>query len=210
MNEAKLYLLGDGEALSAARAVAEAVWPTNMLVTMQLQSPDRFHYTIPDALLGENPATVRVFAAVDEAHLGYRRLAFLESLISQGYKTVNLISPLARVEPDTKLKGNVLVSAGATVARGVTLGFGSWLGTAATVAANATVSKCCTLQPKAFLGERCRIGVGTTVGMGVMLSAGTTVGRHCELTLRREYPINIPDRTLFDPLYADGATIFNL
>jgi carbonic anhydrase/acetyltransferase-like protein (isoleucine patch superfamily) len=210
MTETKLYLLGDGEALSAARVIAEKVWPTNMLVTIPLQSPDRFHYAIPDALLEENPASVCVFAALDEAHLSYRRLAFLDILISQGYKMANLISPLARIEEEAKLEGNVLVSAGATVARGVTLGLGAWLDTAAIVTGNATIGKGCTLKPGAIIGEGCNIGFGTIVGMGVVLSAGTIVGQHCELNLRREYPLNIPDRTLFDPLYTDGATIFNL
>ncbi len=210
MNKEKLYLLGDGEALSKASVIADSVWPRDMLIKIQLQSPDRFHYVIPDVLLAENTANVSVFAALDEMHLGYKRLTFLEALIDHGYKLANLVSPLARIESNVELMGNVLVSSGCSVAHEASLGLGSWLDSSVTVSAKAVINKSCTLKSAAFIGERSKLGVGTIIGSCVILAEDTEVGNHCELNVRQNYPSLVPDKTLFDPLYENGATIFDL
>lgn len=196
---------GHGTALDQAFELAEHLHPGSLRI--ELSSSDGYNFDLGALRAEHAPASAEVFVALDERAINYARRTLIAQVRLAGYRTYDLVSPVAHLERGVKVMGNVYVGAGCNVAAGCVLGMGSWLDRQVTLDRDVNLGSCVTLRAAAILGERVQIGSGSTMGAGAIAMPASQVGRHCEWLLCGPLPAKLEDGSFFDPLMPDGARI---
>ncbi|MCC5089606.1 acetyltransferase [Xanthomonas campestris pv. raphani] len=196
---------GTGWALDTAFELAGQLGLEPM--RLPLTSTDGYNFDI-SSLRAEHPSEdTAVFVALDERAINYARQSLIAVVRLAGYRTFNLVSPSAVVEPGVRLMGNVLVGPGCSIASGCTLGMGSWLDRQVVLDRDVKLGSCVSLRAGVLLAEQVQIGTGSTLSAGSIACARTQVGKHCEWLLGGQLPAALADRSFFDGLLVDGARI---
>ncbi|MCS3810972.1 acetyltransferase [Xanthomonas sp. 4461] len=196
---------GSGWALDTAFDLAGQLGLAPM--RLPLTSTDGHNFDI-SSLRAEHPSeATEVFVALDERAINYARQSLIAAVRLAGYRTFNLVSPNAVVEPSVRLMGNVLIGPGCSIASGCNLGMGSWLDRQVVLDRDVKLGSCVSLRAGVLLAEHVQIGTGSTLSAGSIACAHTQVGKHCEWLLGGQLPAVLADRSFFDALLVDGARI---
>ncbi len=200
MKPSKLIIVGSGlvarQAFSIA-ALAEIGWA----IHAEVLAPEQIWRTDLDYLVGANPETTHVFAAIGPEALNYARFDLWAKLRLAGFTCARLIHPTAWVDATAHVGGNCLIAAHSSVGPDGKIGEGCILNAGARVEAGASIDPFCWIGANASIGEGAEVGSHSVFGAGVHLVNGLTIGSHCEVTAPGCYERPLADGTFVSSLF---------
>ncbi len=200
-----LAIVGEARAVTTAAGIARAGGIA--CETLVLESRDAFRFALGPAQILHPSGAWRLFVALDERAVNQARIELVAQAAAAGWTLATIVSPLAFVDPSTRLGANVLIAPGVQVGAGACIGEASILRANAVVAAGAHIGTGCTLGEAAQLRAGARLGRGCTLGPGCTVAETITIGEHSELLLPVSFAEAVPARSFFDPLLPHGARI---
>ena len=160
---AALCVIGCGDVFDYIAAACERIDPARAWQMVALTGTDEIQQGAERRLSQLDPATVRVFVAVDAGAMNHARLELYGKLRLLGFACDTLVDPDARIDPTA------------------TLGENCWIGPGAHVGPGCRIASNVFVGAGARLGGDAHIGMSTWIGAGCSLARAVTTGQHCVL-----------------------------
>lgn len=200
-----LCLLGVGEIFDTVASDPAGHGFAHDLQIRQAPGPAEFSASFPALLDGIDPARTRVFVAVDENALNYKRLELYMAARMRGLRMAHIRHASAIVAPDAVLGDNVYLAAGTIVGKGVRIESDVMLLAGVRVDADVRIGMHGWIGPGASLGAKAELGSHCVVGADVRLRAGARIGRHCVLQSPGPWSADLPSGSFLAPGFAKPA-----
>ncbi|AND71046.1 hexapeptide transferase [Dyella thiooxydans] len=113
--------------------------------------------------------------------------------VSQGYRLVNAISPLAVISPSVRLGGGIAIMAGATINADSAIGDLAIINTGATVDHDCRIGRAVHIAPQCGLAGNVTVGDGSMLGIGCKVIPEQSIGNNVVLGAGSVVIASIPD-----------------
>jgi carbonic anhydrase/acetyltransferase-like protein (isoleucine patch superfamily) len=202
-----ICLIGCGRVFDAIAIDTSAYGLEDRWIVRAAPSVAQLAASAASLLEGLDPATTRVFAAVDENALNYARLELYGAARLAGLRLATLIHARAWRAPDAKLGDNVWLGPAALVAAGAQLSGDVMVNAGARIDAGARIAAHVWIGAGATVGADAAVGTHSVIGADVLIRAGTQLGRHCVIDRPGPWERSLPDGSMLDTRFATPARI---
>lgn len=194
------WIVGGGDFLDQAHHAWKQARPDEAV--QKIVVPQGADYVFDMQVFAQlDPTKGAMFVAFDERFGNFKRMELMQAAMERGFKLEPFISPHASVADNAVIGPNVFIDAGVCVGAGTRIDYNTIIHAGARLGSGVHLRASCWIEMGVTIGNQAAIGAHSTLRMGAIVSAGTKIGRSCELGWPMRYDKDIPSKTVFDARY---------